>query len=306
MKGGQKGKGLQRLAAAFAAAVLLLLPSCESMPQTAVSQPSVTSVSSPPVSTAEAATQTGGGDAGQTEAVPDSTESPAVRYRMEEYHVSRETLEIAVSYPQMEGEGREELNGMLRERALQTAQLLEQEEAQREAAQSQADAASEAVSPAPGSEAPVSSEAESRMVILMGGSQCYLPTDDFFSVAFTMDISDSTQQTPSKEWYAFNCDLRSGEEVTCADLFADLDGLANALRTQMEQDGAEESVLTYLTADRLRAGLPGVPVAFGSGFAEFGYPVPRAVGGVITVSLPLHVAASYRSDNTLWEAIGIS
>ena len=131
-------------------------------------------------------------------------------------------------------------------------------------------------------------------------------TDDFFSVAFTMDINDSAQQMPSKEWYAFNCDLHTGEEITCADLFADLDGLAAALRAQVEQDGVENSLLTYLTKDRLRAGLPGVPVAFGSGFVEFGYPVPRSAGGTLTITLPLHVAAAYRSDSTLWEAIGIS
>lgn len=303
MKGGEKGTGLQMLAAALAAAALILLPSCESMPQTAVSQQAAPPVSSSPVSTAEAATQTGGGEDQPVEAVPENAGSPVVSYRMEEYHVSDETLEIAVSYPQIEGEGREELNGLLRERALQTAQLLEQEEQQRKEAQA---ASSALESSASGAASSVSSEVQHRMVILMGGSQCYLPADDFFSVAFTMDINDSTQQTPSKEWYAFNCDLRSGEEVTCADLFADLDGLANALRTQMEQDGAEEAILTYLTRDRLRAGLPGVPVAFGSGFAEFGYPVPRAAGGVVTITLPLSAAAAYRSDNTLWEAIGIS
>ena len=121
-----------------------------------------------------------------------------------------------------------------------------------------------------------------------------------------MDINDSAQQAPSKEWYTFNCDLRTGEEVTCADLFADLDGLSGALREQLEQDGVEDSLLTYLTKDRLRAGLPGVPVAFGSGFAEFGYPVPRAAGGTLTITIPLNVAAAYRSDSVLWEAIGIS
>ena len=155
--------------------------------------------------------------------------------------------------------------------------------------------------------APVSSApAADRLLTLMGGSQCYLPSGDFLSVAFTMDITDSTQAYPSCEWYTLNVNLRSGEEVTCADLFSDLDGLAAALRKQAESDGLDESVLTYLTQDKLRAGLPGVPVAFGSGFAEFGFPVPRAAGDVLRISLPLATAAAFRSDNALWDVIGIS
>ena len=298
MKGGKKGKGLRFTAAVLTAAVLLFSPSCEAMPQAAVSQ-AASPVSSAAVSSApEAMLQAAGGDALPAETVQEGIGNPAISYRMEEYHLSGESLEITVSYPQIEGEGREELNTLLRERALQTAELLEQEQTPVSAPE----ASSADVSSAEASSAP----REQRTVLLIGGSQCYLPTDDFFSVAFTMDINDSAQQAPSKEWYTFNCDLRTGEEVTCADLFADLDGLSGALREQLEQDGVEDSLLTYLTQDRLRAGLPGVPVAFGSGFAEFGYPVPRAAGGTLTITIPLNVAAAYRSDSVLWEAIGIS
>ncbi len=301
MKGGKKGKGMRFAAAVLTAAVLLFSPSCEAMPQAAVSQAASPSSPSAAPSAPEATLQAAGGDALPAGTEQDGTQNPAVSYRMEEYHLAGETLEITVSYPQLEGDGREELNTLLRERALQTAELLEQEQKQAEQASEPAESFPDASS-AETSSAPQ----EQRMVLLIGGSQCYLPTDDFFSVAFTMDINDSAQQMPSKEWYAFNCDLHTGEEITCADLFADLDGLAAALRAQVEQDGVENSLLTYLTKDRLRAGLPGVPVAFGSGFVEFGYPVPRSAGGTLTITLPLHVAAAYRSDSTLWEAIGIS
>ena len=227
---------------------------------------------------------------------------------MEEYTLREEHLEFYVTYPQLDGTKHEEINALLKERGLQTAEsLLFEEEKRQEALSASSAPADESGSSAASSQAESAGEAEgSRLVTLMGGSECYVPSSDFLSVSFTMDISDTTQAIPSKEWYSLNYDLRRGEEVTCADLFADLDGLAAALREQVEEDELDESLQNYLTRDRLRAGLPGVPVAFGIGFAEFGFPVPRSSGDVVRISLPLRKSAAYRSDNTLWDAIGTS
>lgn len=300
-----KEKRFRVSAAVLLAAVLLLLPSCEAMPEQTVS--SAASAAPAPV------VSDGGGEAEgglPTDAVYEEDEESEreVTYRVEEYTLREEHLEFYVTYPQLDGTKHEEINALLKERGLQIAESLLLEEEKRQEALS----ASSAPADESGSSASASSQAEpageegSRLVTLMGGSECYVPSSDFLSVSFTMDISDTTQAVPSKEWYSLNYDLRRGEEVTCADLFADLDGLAAALREQVEKDELDESLQNYLTRDRLRAGLPGVPVAFGIGFAEFGFPVPRSSGDVIRISLPLRKAAAYRSDNTLWDAIGTS
>lgn len=300
-----KEKRFRVLAAVLLAAVLLLLPSCEAMPEQTVS--SAASAAPAPV-VSEGGGKVEGGPPTDAVYEEDEESEREVTYRVEEYTLREEHLEFYVTYPQLDGTKHEEINALLKERGLQTAESLLFEEEKRQEALS----ASSAPADESGSSASASSQAEpageegSRLVTLMGGSECYVPSSDFLSVSFTMDISDTTQAIPSKEWYSLNYDLRRGEEVTCADLFADLDGLAAALREQVEKDELDESLQNYLTRDRLRAGLPGVPVAFGIGFAEFGFPVPRSSGDVIRISLPLRKAAAYRSDNTLWDAIGTS
>ena len=300
-----KEKRFRVSAAVLLAAVLLLLPSCEAMPEQTVS--SAASAAPAPVVSEGGGTVEGGLP---TDAVYEEDEESEreVTYRVEEYTLREEHLEFYVTYPQLDGTKHEEINALLKERGLQTAEsLLLEEEKRQEALSASSAPADESGSSAASSQAESAGEAEgSRLVTLMGGSECYVPSSDFLSVSFTMDISDTTQAIPSKEWYSLNYDLRRGEEVTCADLFADLDGLAAALREQVEEDELDESLQNYLTRDRLRAGLPGVPVAFGIGFAEFGFPVPRSSGDVVRISLPLRKAAAYRSDNTLWDAIGTS
>lgn len=300
-----KEKRFRVSAAVLLAAVLLLLPSCEAMPEQTVS--SAASAAPAPV-VSEGGGKVEGGLPTDAVYEEDEESEREVTYRVEEYTLREEHLEFYVTYPQLDGTKHEEINALLKERGLQIAESLLLEEEKRQEALS----ASSAPADESGSSASASSQAEpageegSRLVTLMGGSECYVPSSDFLSVSFTMDISDTTQAIPSKEWYSLNYDLRRGEEVTCADLFADLDGLAAALREQVEEDELDESLQNYLTRDRLRAGLPGVPVAFGIGFAEFGFPVPRSSGDVIRISLPLRKAAAYRSDNTLWDAIGTS
>lgn len=300
-----KEKRFRVSAAVLLAAVLLLLPSCEAMPEQTVS--SAASAAPAPV-VSEGGGKVEGGLPTDAVYEEDEESEREVTYRVEEYTLREEHLEFYVTYPQLDGTKHEEINALLKERGLQTAESLLLEEEKRQEALS----ASSAPADESGSSASASSQAEpageegSRLVTLMGGSECYVPSSDFLSVSFTMDISDTTQAIPSKEWYSLNYDLRRGEEVTCADLFADLDGLAAALREQVEEDELDESLQNYLTRDRLRAGLPGVPVAFGIGFAEFGFPVPRSSGDVVRISLPLRKAAAYRSDNTLWDAIGTS
>lgn len=300
-----KEKRFRVSAAVLLAAVLLLLPSCEAMPEQTVS--SAASAAPAPV-VSEGGGKVEGGLPTDAVYEEDEESEREVTYRVEEYTLREEHLEFYVTYPQLDGTKHEKINALLKERGLQIAESLLLEEEKRQEALS----ASSAPADESGSSASASSQAEpageegSRLVTLMGGSECYVPSSDFLSVSFTMDISDTTQAIPSKEWYSLNYDLRRGEEVTCADLFADLDGLAAALREQVEKDELDESLQNYLTRDRLRAGLPGVPVAFGIGFAEFGFPVPRSSGDVIRISLPLRKAAAYRSDNTLWDAIGTS
>lgn len=300
-----KEKRFRVSAAVLLAAVLLLLPSCEAMPEQTVS--SAASAAPAPV-VSEGGGKVEGGLPTDAVYEEDEESEREVTYRVEEYTLREEHLEFYVTYPQLDGTKHEKINALLKERGLQIAESLLLEEEKRQEALS----ASSAPADESGSSASASSQAEpageegSRLVTLMGGSECYVPSSDFLSVSFTMDISDTTQAIPSKEWYSLNYDLRRGEEVTCADLFADLDGLAAALREQVEEDELDESLQNYLTRDRLRAGLPGVPVAFGIGFAEFGFPVPRSSGDVVRISLPLRKAAAYRSDNTLWDAIGTS
>ena len=315
MKGGWKKRALRAAAAVLTAAALFLAPSCKA------SDGEAEQAASRPLAASAAPEIQDGGGQGQTPVYSQPSEEAPVRtatYHVVDYTMREGSLDFAVSYPQMDGTGYEQVNELLRERGLQTVNLLIEEERRRQEALLSSQAASAASSGAESSassapsapqaaSAPVSSApAADRLLTLMGGSQCYLPSGDFLSVAFTMDITDSTQAYPSCEWYTLNVNLRSGEEVTCADLFSDLDGLAAALRKQAESDGLDESVLTYLTQDKLRAGLPGVPGAFGSGFAEFGFPVPRAAGDVLRISLPLATAAAFRSDNALWDVIGIS
>ena len=316
MKGGWKKRALRAAAAVLTAAALFLAPSCKASDGEAEQ-----AASRPLAASAAPAIQDGQGQ-GQTPVYSQPAEEEPVRtvtYHVVDYTLREGNLDFAVSYPQMDGTGYEEVNALPKERGMQTVNLLIEEEHRRQeallssqaaesgAASGTAPSSASPSSQAASSDAPVSSApAADRLLTLMGGSQCYLPSREFLSVAYTMDITDSTQAYPSCEWYTLNLDLRSGEEVTCADLFSDLDGLAAALRRQAESDGLDESVLTYLTQDRLRAGLPGVPVAFGSGFAEFGFPVPRAAGDVLRISLPLSTAAAYRSDNALWDVIGIS
>ena len=300
-----KEKRFRVSAAVLLAAVLLLLPSCEAMPEQTVS--SAASAAPAPV-VSEGGGKVEGGLPTDAVYEEDEESEREVTYRVEEYTLREEHLEFYVTYPQLDGTKHEEINALLKERGLQTAEsLLLEEEKRQEALSASCAPADESGSSAASSQAESAGEAEgSRLVTLMGGSECYVPSSDFLSVSFTMDISDTTQAIPSKEWYSLNYDLRRGEEVTCADLFADLDGLAAALREQVEEDELDESLQNYLTRDRLRAGLPGVPVAFGIGFAEFGFPVPRSSGDVVRISLPLRKAAAYRSDNTLWDAIGTS
>ncbi len=273
-------------------AAVLLLASCEAMPadSPASSQPSLSQPQQ--VQSALQEEPAAGEPSLMGAEVSPEAQSPA--YRMEQYVREEDWLYCELSYPQLEGEGYDELNRLLQQEGLRVVELLEQERRQ---------AASAGESQAESGPASSQGEGAGARTELHGGSVCYLPNEGFLSVAYTMQVSGGESFT--KEWYTVNCDLHSGQQVTCADLFADLDGLAAALRRQLEADGPEEA-LAFLTQEQLRAGLPGVPVAFGTGFAEFGFPVPPELGDVYCVSLPLGEASDYRSDSTLWDMIGIS
>lgn len=220
-----------------------------------------------------------------------------VSFRLEPYTLQQDGCDFSLTYPQLEGDTYAGANELLRERGLQLAELLLTErEKEQSAVQSAASSGAEE------SGAPVSSSPALEPITLSGSSRCGFASPLFVSATYTADVSESGGD-PTRDWVSLNYDIASGEEVTCADLFSDLDGLAAALRTCAEEGDTMEQALAYLTEDRLRAGLPGVDIAFEDGAVLFGYPVPHAAGDVCVLSLPQETASVYRSDSTLWDEI---
>ena len=220
-----------------------------------------------------------------------------VSFRLEPYTLQQDGCDFSLTYPQLEGDAYAGVNELLRERGLQLAELLLTErEKEQSAVQSAASSGAEE------SGAPVSSSPALEPITLSGSSRCGFASPLFVSATYTADVSESGGD-PTRDWVSLNYDIASGEEVTCADLFSDLDGLAAALRTCAEEGDTVEQALAYLTEDRLRAGLPGVAIAFEDGAVLFGYPVPHAAGDVCVLSLPQETASVYRSDSTLWDEI---
>ena len=126
-----KEKRFRVSAAVLLAAVLLLLPSCEAMPEQTVS--SAASAAPAPV-VSEGGGKVEGGL--PTDAVYEGDEESEreVTYRVEEYTLREEHLEFYVTYPQLDGTKHEEINALLKERGLQTAESLLLEEEKRQEA----------------------------------------------------------------------------------------------------------------------------------------------------------------------------
>ena len=221
-----------------------------------------------------------------------------VSFRLEPYTLQQDGCDFSLTYPQLEGDAYAGVNELLRERGLQLAELLLTEREKEQSAVQSAAFSSEGGE----SGAPVSSSPALEPITLSGSSRCGFASPLFVSATYTADVSESGGD-PTRDWVSLNYDIASGEEVTCADLFSDLDGLAAALRTCAEEGDTVEQALAYLTEDRLRAGLPGVAIAFEDGAVLFGYPVPHAAGDVCVLSLPQETASVYRSDSTLWDEI---
>lgn len=291
-----RGKREKALLSAACLAVALLFAACEGE-----LAPSVTGGAASAASAVSAAPQSapaGESPGGSPFAEGGVPQENGVSFRLDSYTLQQDGCDFSLTYPQLEGGGYDEVNALLRERGLQLAELLL---AEREKEQNEAQSAA-AASEAGESGAPVSSLPELKPLTLSGSSRCGFASRLFVSATYTADVSEDGGD-PTREWVSFNYDIISGEEVTCADLFSDLDGLAAALRTCAEEGDTVEQALAYLTQDRLRAGLPGVAIAFEDGAVLFGYPVPHAAGDVCVLSLPQETASVYRSDSTLWDEI---
>ena len=291
-----RGKREKALLSAACLAVALLFAACEGE-----LAPSVTGGAASAASAVSAAPQSapaGESPGGSPFAEGGAPQENGVSFRLDSYTLQQDGCDFSLTYPQLEGGGYDEVNALLRERGLQLAELLL---AEREKEQNEAQSAA-AASEAGESGAPASSLPEPKPLTLSGSSRCGFASRLFVSATYTADVSEDGGD-PTREWVSFNYDIISGEEVTCADLFSDLDGLAAALRTCAEEGDTVEQALAYLTQDRLRAGLPGVAIAFEDGAVLFGYPVPHAAGDVCVLSLPQETASVYRSDSTLWDEI---
>lgn len=291
-----RGKREKALLSAACLAVALLFAACEGE-----LAPSVTGGAASAASAVSAAPQSapaGESPGGSPFAEGGVPQENGVSFRLDSYTLQQDGCDFSLTYPQLEGGGYDEVNALLRERGLQLAELLL---AEREKEQNEAQSAA-AASEAGESGAPASSLPEPKPLTLSGSSRCGFASRLFVSATYTADVSEDGGD-PTREWVSFNYDIISGEEVTCADLFSDLDGLAAALRTCAEEGDTVEQALAYLTEDRLRAGLPGVAIAFEDGAVLFGYPVPHAAGDVCVLSLPQETASVYRSDSTLWDEI---
>lgn len=282
-----RGKREKALLSAACLAVALLFAACEGE-----LAPSVTGGAASAASAVSAAPQSapaGESPGGSPFAEGGVPQENGVSFRLDSYTLQQDGCDFSLTYPQLEGGGYDEVNALLRERGLQLAELLL---AEREKEQNEAQSAA-AASEAGESGAPASSLPEPKPLTLSGSSRCGFASRLFVSATYTADVSEDGGD-PTREWVSFNYDIISGEEVTCADLFSDLDGLAAALRTCAEEGDTVEQALAYLTQDRLRAGLPGVAIAFEDGAVLFGYPMPHAAGDVCVLSLPQETASVYQ------------
>ena len=291
-----RGKREKALLSAACLAVALLFAACEGE-----LAPSVTGGAASAASAVSAAPQSapaGESPGGSPFAEGGVQQENGVSFRLDSYTLQQDGCDFSLTYPQLEGDAYAGVNELLRERGLQLAELLLTEREKEQSAVQSAAAASGAGE----SGVPASSLPEPKPLTLSGSSRCGFASRLFVSATYTADVSEDGGD-PTREWVSFNYDIISGEEVTCADLFSDLDGLAAALRTCAEEGDTVEQALAYLTQDRLRAGLPGVAIAFEDGAVLFGYPVPHAAGDVCVLSLPQETASVYRSDSTLWDEI---
>lgn len=290
-----RGKREKALLSAACLAVALLFAACEGELAPSVTGGAASAASA--VSAAQQSAPAGESPGGSPFPEGGVQQEDGVSFRLEPYTLQQDGCDFSLTYPQLEGGGYDEVNALLRERGLQLAELLLTE---REKEQSAVQSA--ASSGAGESGVPASSLPEPKPLTLSGSSRCGFASRLFVSATYTADVSEDGGD-PTRDWVSLNYDIISGEEVTCADLFSDLDGLAAALRTCAEEGDTVEQALAYLTQDRLRAGLPGVAIAFEDGAVLFGYPVPHAAGDVCVLSLPQETASVYRSDSTLWDEI---
>ena len=290
-----RGKREKALLSAACLAVALLFAACEG--ELAPSGTGGAAAAASAVSAAQQSAPAGESPGGSPFPEGGVQQEDGVSFRLEPYTLQQDGCDFSLTYPQLEGDAYAGVNELLRERGLQLAELLLTErEKEQSAVQSAASSGAEE------SGAPVSSSPALEPITLSGSSRCGFASPLFVSATYTADVSESGGD-PTRDWVSLNYDIASGEEVTCADLFSDLDGLAAALRTCAEEGDTVEQALAYLTEDRLRAGLPGVAIAFEDGAVLFGYPVPHAAGDVCVLSLPQETASVYRSDSTLWDEI---
>ena len=291
-----RGKREKALLSAACLAVALLFAACEG--ELAPSGTGGAASAASAVSAAQQSAPAGESPGGSPFPEGGVQQEDGVSFRLEPYTLQQDGCDFSLTYPQLEGDAYAGVNELLRERGLQLAELLLTEREKEQSAVQSAAAASEGGE----SGAPVSSSPALEPITLSGSSRCGFASPLFVSATYTADVSESGGD-PTRDWVSLNYDIASGEEVTCADLFSDLDGLAAALRTCAEEGDTVEQALAYLTEDRLRAGLPGVDIAFEDGAVLFGYPVPHAAGDVCVLSLPQETASVYRSDSTLWDEI---
>lgn len=290
-----RGKREKALLSAACLAVALLFAACEG--ELAPSGTGGAASAASAVSAAQQSAPAGESPGGSPFPEGGVQQEDGVSFRLEPYTLQQDGCDFSLTYPQLEGDAYAGVNELLRERGLQLAELLLAER-EKELSEMQSAASSGAEE----SGAPVSSSPALEPITLSGSSRCGFASPLFVSATYTADVSESGGD-PTRDWVSLNYDIASGEEVTCADLFSDLDGLAAALRTCAEEGNTVEQALAYLTEDRLRAGLPGVDIAFEDGAVLFGYPVPHAAGDVCVLSLPQETASVYRSDSTLWDEI---
>lgn len=290
-----RGKREKALLSAACLAVALLFAACEG--ELAPSGTGGAASAASAVSAAQQSAPAGESPGGSPFPEGGVQQEDGVSFRLEPYTLQQDGCDFSLTYPQLEGDAYAGANELLRERGLQLAELLLAER-EKELSEMQSAASSGAEE----SGAPVSSSPALEPITLSGSSRCGFASPLFVSATYTADVSESGGD-PTWDWVSLNYDIASGEEVTCADLFSDLDGLAAALRTCAEEGDTVEQALAYLTEDRLRAGLPGVDIAFEDGAVLFGYPVPHAAGDVCVLSLPQETASVYRSDSTLWDEI---
>ena len=291
-----RGKREKALLSAACLAVALLFAACEG--ELAPSGTGGAASAASAVSAAQQSAPAGESPGGSPFPEGGVQQEDGVSFRLDSYTLQQDGCDFSLTYPQLEGDAYAGVNELLRERGLQLAELLLTEREKEQSAVQSAAAASEGGE----SGAPVSSSPALEPITLSGSSRCGFASPLFVSATYTADVSESGGD-PTRDWVSLNYDIASGEEVTCADLFSDLDGLAAALRTCAEEGDTVEQALAYLTEDRLRAGLPGVDIAFEDGAVLFGYPVPHAAGDVCVLSLPQETASVYRSDSTLWDEI---